>query len=86
MDKIKYEKPMSLNAGEVASVLGAMCSTGGGATDGCLEGDDPAVGPICSPAGSTATHNCGDGGTNLSGNCTNGTSAFGCDVGNAPSP
>ena len=84
MEKIKYEKPMSLNVGEVASVLGDVCSTGTGAADGCVDGDDPATGPVCQPAGATATYNCGNGTTNLSGNCTDGTTAFGCDVGETP--
>lgn len=67
MEKIKYEKPVSLNAGEVASVLGLNCSTGNDAIDicqygnsadsGCATGDDPAVIEYC-PTGSVATSNC----------------------------
>ena len=76
-----YEKPVSVDAGKVASVLGAVCSDGGVASDGCVEGNDPHVAPVCQP-GLTATFNCGTGTTNTTGSCTPGGDANGaCDAG-----
>jgi hypothetical protein len=87
MKRIKYERPRSLDAGQVAAIQGAVCSPlGSDAVDGCTQGNDPNLGPICSPTGSTATYNCGAGGTNLSGNCTTGSTAFGCGAGQTPNP
>lgn len=80
----KYEKPLSLDAGKVAAVLGAVCSNGNTAGDGCIAGNDPQTAPVCQP-GLTATFNCGTGTTNTNGNCTNGGSAFGaCSTGSSP--
>jgi len=84
MKKIKYEKPISLNAGEVASILGATCSVGDGASDGCVGGNDPQSAPVCQP-GLLATFNCRVGTTNTEGNCDNGGSARGCFNGSVPS-
>ena len=93
MGKLKYQKPVSLNAGEVASVLGANCSYGSGATDtcnigdsasgGCVGGNDPQVAPVCQP-GLDATYNCTIGTTNDEGNCSNGGTARGCYTGSTP--
>lgn len=86
MDKIKYEKPVSLNAGGVASVLGAVCSNGDGATDGCSpNGINPQSGGICQ-TGSLATYNCADGYSTTEGSCRNGDSALkgDCDNGGTP--
>ena len=58
-----YEKPVSVDAGKIASVLGAICSDGGVATDGCVEGNDPHVSPTCTP-GATASFHCDTGSTN----------------------
>ena len=82
--KRKYEKPVAIDTGSVASVLGNKCSNGGVATDGCVAGNDPHVAPVCQP-GLTATFNCGSGTTNTNGNCTHGGDAFGaCSDGSAP--
>lgn len=93
MDRIKYEKPVSLYAGEVASVLGANCSPGGSATDscnigdsaggGCVGGNDPQTAPVCQP-GLEATFNCNTGTTNTTGNCDAGGAARGCYAGTTP--
>lgn len=81
-----YEKPVSVDAGKIASVLGAICSDGGVATDGCVEGNDPHVSPTCTPGatasfhcdtGSTNNTTCWDGGTAIAGSCESGTSAGG---------
>ena len=45
MKKIKYEKPTSLDAGQVAAIQGAICSHGNGASDGCRKVDRPGVDP-----------------------------------------
>mgnify|MGYP006298282421 CR=1 FL=1 len=55
--KIKYEKPQSMAVGKIASVLGATCSTGTGAIDGCGWGNDPTSIPYCD-TGAIATGNC----------------------------
>jgi hypothetical protein len=58
MKKIKYEKPTSLDAGQVAAVQGANCSNGTAPVAGeCINGSDPAIIPYC-PAGNIATGNC----------------------------
>ncbi len=83
--KFSYEKPISLDAGKVASVLGAVCSNGDGAGDGCVAGNDPQTAPVCQP-GLTATYNCTTGTTNTNGNCTVGGTAHGtCESGTSPS-
>ena len=55
--KIKYEKPQSMDIGKAASVLGERCSLGQDASDGCNNGNNPAVVPYC-PTGNVATANC----------------------------
>ncbi|MCK4889107.1 MAG: hypothetical protein KAS97_04190 [Candidatus Aminicenantes bacterium] len=79
--KHNYEKPVSVDAGKVASVLGAVCSTGIGAADGCVDGTDPHVAPVCTP-GADASFNCGNGTVNDS-TCWSGVTANGggCDAG-----
>jgi hypothetical protein len=69
MKKIKYEKPTSLDAGQVAAIQGASCSNvGSSATDICRDGNnaipggcgwgvDPTSQPYCD-TGSVATGNC----------------------------
>jgi len=82
--KRKYEKPVALDTGSVASVLGNKCSNGGIATSGCVEGNDPHVAPVCQP-GLVATYNCTTGSTNTDGNCSSGGTAYGvCGVGSNP--
>lgn len=74
--KRKYERPIAVDTGSVAAVLGNKCSSGGVATDGCISGNDPHVAPVCQP-GATATYNCGVGTVNTDGNCSNGGNANG---------
>ena len=84
MGKIKYEKPVSLNAGEVASVLGQLCANGSSPTEGCVDGFDPNVQPVCEPSGLGSTGNCKVGDHAFEG-CSVGTSAnWGCFAGNTP--
>lgn len=92
--KKKYEKPVAVDTGSAASVLGAKCSPGSGATDGCADGstpiggcvggNDPQTAPVCQP-GLVATYNCAAGTTNTEGNCYNGGTAYGvCSPGSSP--
>lgn len=84
---MKYQKPISLDVGQIPAIQGAACSPlGSDASDGCKIGNDPNLGPTCSPTGSTATYNCGTGSTNKFGNCTTGSIAFGCNHGDIPNP
>lgn len=83
MEKIKYEKPISLNAGEVASVLGEYCIGGQNASDGCGFGHDPSTIGYC-PNGDTATTNCWTHGTAALQGCWVGDAAgLGCNQGNS---
>lgn len=59
--KIKYEKPQSMEIGKAASVLGASCSTGVGAADGCPDGENPQSVYVCE-GGSVADSYCANGG------------------------
>lgn len=69
--KLKYEKPKSVDIGKAAAVIGATCSSGDGATDGCHSfGNNPAVQYYCDDGGSA------------DGNCTVGNTAGAyCDHG-----
>jgi hypothetical protein len=82
-EKIKYEKPVCIDAGKVAPILGANCSTGAsagvclntgnGATGDCSVGYNNSVVPACQTGG--AAKYCDP----------TGNSATYCDpVGNAP--
>lgn len=83
MKKIKYEKPISMDAGQVASILGAVCRNGTSPTEGCENGNNPTVGPTCVP-GNVATYYCNYGTTNTTGNCEGGGMARGCLAGSTP--
>lgn len=84
MKEIKYEKPMSLDGGHVPAVQGATCTgLGSSATDGCVSGNNPDMGPTCKP-GLLATYNCTVGTTTTEGNCSNGETARGCYQGAKP--
>jgi hypothetical protein len=84
MKKIKYEKPTSLDAGQVPAVQGATCTgLGSSATDGCISGNNPDLGPTCKP-GLNATYNCSAGTTTSAGNCSDGSTARGCYGGSRP--
>ncbi|MGD9782788.1 MAG: hypothetical protein AB7V14_11680 [Kiritimatiellia bacterium] len=60
--RLKYEKPMSIDLGRVAPILGDTCSVGNGAAD-CPAGMNNAVVAICSPSGSGADNDCRSGGS-----------------------
>ena len=57
--KLKYEKPVSIDMGRVAPVLGDRCSTGDGAAD-CSNGLDNTLVPACK-VGENATDTCQNG-------------------------
>jgi len=94
MGKMKYEKPQSMNAGQIASILGLSCSTGESADDGCQygnyaqpgckDGHDPASQPVCTPTGASASANCEIGNTAVKA-CGDGNSpSWGCYNGSNP--
>ena len=55
--RLKYEKPISIDMGRVAPIQGDTCSVGNGAAD-CPAGMNNAVVPICNPAGAGADNDC----------------------------
>ena len=55
--RLKYEKPVSIDMGRVAPVLGDTCSVGDGAED-CPAGMNNASVPVCQPAGASADNDC----------------------------
>lgn len=55
--RLRYEKPMSIDLGRVAPILGDTCSFGHGAAD-CPSGMNNAMVPVCAPSGSGADNNC----------------------------
>ena len=55
--RLKYEKPMSIDLGRVAPILGDTCSVGNGAAD-CPAGMNNATVAVCSSAGSGADNDC----------------------------
>ncbi len=55
--RLKYEKPVSIDMGRVAPILGDTCSVGDGATD-CPSGMNNAVVAVCDPSGSGADNDC----------------------------
>lgn len=55
--RLKYEKPISIDMGRVAPILGDTCSVGNGATD-CPAGMNNAAVPICQPSGQNADNDC----------------------------
>ncbi len=55
--RLKYEKPISIDMGRVAPILGDTCSVGNGATD-CPSGMNNTSVPVCSPSGSGADNDC----------------------------
>lgn len=75
---------MSLDMGRVAPVLGARCSFGSQASDGCIEGFDPNVQTVCQPNGAGATNNC-EFGSSANKTCGTGESpSWGCYSGSNP--
>lgn len=55
--RLRYEKPVSIDMGRVAPILGDTCSVGNGAAD-CPAGMNNAMVMICSPSGSGADNDC----------------------------
>ncbi len=55
--QMKYEKPVSIDMGRVAPILGDTCSIGDGAAD-CPAGMNNAIVAVCSPAGTGADNDC----------------------------
>ncbi|NCA81145.1 MAG: hypothetical protein EOM72_00165 [Opitutae bacterium] len=55
--RLKYEKPVSIDMGRVAPILGDTCSVGDGAAD-CPAGMNNASIPICEPNGASAANDC----------------------------
>lgn len=55
--RLKYEKPVSIDLGRVAPILGDTCSIGNGAAD-CPAGMNNATVAVCSPAGTGADNDC----------------------------
>ena len=70
---IKYEKPVSIDMGRVAPILGDRCSVGNGAED-CPQGFNNGSIPTCNPGGTGATGVCTQGST-AGGNCETGSGA-----------
>jgi len=54
---LKYEKPVSIDLGRVAPILGDTCSVGNGAAD-CPAGMNNAMVAVCAPSGSGADNDC----------------------------
>lgn len=69
--KLKYQKPESVDIGKAAAVLGATCSLGIGAEDGCRNGNDPDKIAYC-PTGNIATANCYTAGSTAGQSCNSG--------------
>ena len=55
--RLKYEKPISIDMGRVAPILGDTCSVGNGAAD-CPAGMNNAIVAVCQPSGSSADNDC----------------------------
>ena len=55
--RLKYEKPISIDMGRVAPILGDTCSVGNGATD-CPSGMNNSSVPVCNPSGLNADNDC----------------------------
>jgi hypothetical protein len=55
--RLKYEKPVSIDMGRVAPILGDTCSVGNGAAD-CPAGMNNSMVAVCDPSGSGADNDC----------------------------
>ena len=55
--RLKYEKPISVDMGRVAPILGDTCSVGNGASD-CPSGMNNSSVPVCNPSGLSADNDC----------------------------
>ena len=58
--RLKYEKPISIDMGRVAPILGDTCSVGNGASD-CPAGMNNSSVPVCNPSGLSADNDCRSG-------------------------
>lgn len=58
--RLRYEKPVSIDLGRVAPILGDTCSIGNGAAD-CPAGMNNAMVAICQPYGASADNDCRNG-------------------------
>jgi len=93
MGKIKYQKPVSLDAGGIAAIQGARCSYGNSATPegcfsgnvafpgGCTSGTDPNMESVCDPMGTSATNNCKEGSSAQEGCSVGSLAGWGCFTG-----
>lgn len=83
--KMKYEKPISIDMGRVAPVLGDRCSTGQDAFGTCAMGLGAQNGDCSMGYGNSSIVVCNVGGKDANA-CTTGNGAlrFGCDVGDDP--
>ena len=68
--KVKYEKPMSLDAGKIVPTYGAECNDGSQAIDGCGFGNNPDLVPACTDTGSIADTNCNNNGASAGDTCS----------------
>jgi len=68
---MKYEKPTSLDAGQIAAIRGASCSLGNIA-EGCAIGNNPDVVYLCVNTGNIADGNCESNGNTAGSACFNG--------------
>lgn len=74
--KLKYEKPVSIDMGRVAPVLGDVCSPGSCATD-CPAGSGNGSIAACTPVGSGDGNSCYQGNSASGSGCDSGSSATG---------
>ena len=83
---MKYEKPVCLDAGQVAAIEGALCNPNGGtATNACLTGGWAGQGACSQGANPTWVYAC-DTGTVADSNCSpaGGTAGASCNQGANP--
>ncbi|MBN1879706.1 hypothetical protein JW823_06315 [bacterium] len=80
-NKKQYEKPVCVDLGRVAPVLGNVCSFGDSATDECLAGSNfiaPTPTPfVCVQGNKDQLLNCTNGNNNVGGICSNGNNVSG---------
>lgn len=83
--KRKYEKPICIDAGKVAHVLGAKCSAGAGASDSCINyGGDPGNGDCSVGYGNAVVPSCNVGGGHKYCDAAGNSATRVCDTGSSP--
>jgi hypothetical protein len=93
--KLKYEKPMAVDAGALSQVHGAYCTSGFEANDGCNTtgnyaaecgfGYNNGVQTICDSTGNEADNDCVSDGSSAGGSCSaDGSSPGSCSAGDSP--